>query len=167
MTIITTHTHPSPHQQSIHPSHTPPPETQQRQARSAAQPASQPATMSTGGGTGGGAPGSISPADELFSIAQSRTEPGPRREAELARARQLLGAHKVGGRGVGSGLGKRWWGWGSVGSIASSFGLGDSVMCLVSRPTPSTPPPTPGARPRARAGGRGDAATPGVCRGTL
>lgn len=54
---------------------------------------------------------SISPADELFSIAQSRTEPGPRREAELARARQLLGAHKVGGsRGWGRG-------WGGVGGV--------------------------------------------------
>jgi len=59
----------------------------------------------SGGGTGGLVPGSgsINPADELFALAQSRTEQGPRREAELTRARQLLGAHKAG-------VGLWWWG---------------------------------------------------------
>lgn len=79
--------------------------------------------MSTGGGTGGGAPGSvsISPADELFSIAQSRTEPGPRREAELARARQLLGAHKVCVYVVGIG-----------GLVVKGVDGGDRCLCFCS-----------------------------------
>lgn len=54
--------------------------------------------MSGGVGSSGGMAGvggGMNPADELLSLAQSRAEIGSRREAELARARVLLTAHKV------------------------------------------------------------------------